>query len=192
MREAEDVAAVAEAIDEPVFVLGHSYGAVCCLEGALLTDNIRRLVLYEPPIPTGRPTSPPDVLDRLHALVDGGELEAALEVFMREVARIPEHELAPYRQLPMWKGRIELAPTIPREMELGRSDTYDLDKFGTLAVPTLLLAGGDSPEFMRRATEAVDSALPDSRVIVLPGQQHVAMDLAPELFVKEVLEFLLA
>jgi pimeloyl-ACP methyl ester carboxylesterase len=157
-----------------------------------LTDNIRRLVLYEPPLPTGRPTSPLDVLERLHTLVDDGELEAALLLFMRKVAKIPEHELAPYRQLPMWKGRIQLAPTIPREMELGRSDTYDLEKFCTLQVPTLLLTGGESPEFMRRATEALNSTLPDSRIIVLPGQQHVAMDLAPELFAREVVGFLLA
>jgi pimeloyl-ACP methyl ester carboxylesterase len=191
-REAEDVAAVIDALGEPASVLGHSYGAVCTLEGALLTENIRRMVLYEPPLPTGHSTNPPGVLDRLHGLVDGGKLEAALELFMREVAKIPEHELAPYRRLPMWKGRIQLAPTIPRELELGRSETYDLEKFGTLQVPTLLLAGGESPAFMRRATEALDSALPNSRVVVLPGQQHVAMDLAPELFVQKVLDFLLA
>jgi pimeloyl-ACP methyl ester carboxylesterase len=192
MREAEDIAAVVDAIGEPAFLLGHSYGAACSLEGALRTDNLRRLVLYEPPLPVGLPINPPGVLDRIQALVDEGELEAALEVFMREVPRIPEHELAPYRKLPMWKGRIQLAPTIPREMALERVYTFDPQRFSGLQVPTMLLLGGDSPEFMRRATEAVDGALPDSRIVVLPGQQHIAMDLVPELFVREVLDFLLA
>jgi len=57
-REFEDVAAVVDAIDGPVDVLGHSYGALCALEAALLTDKIRRLALYEPPVPTGRQMFP--------------------------------------------------------------------------------------------------------------------------------------
>jgi len=37
----------------------------------------------------------------------------------------------------------------------------------------------------------VDSALPASQVVVLPGQQHIAMDTAPDLFVREVKAFLI-
>src|SRR5215470_6685249 len=54
-REFEDVAAVVDGIGEPAFLLGHSYGAVCSLEAALRTKNVRRLVLYEPPIRTKEP-----------------------------------------------------------------------------------------------------------------------------------------
>jgi pimeloyl-ACP methyl ester carboxylesterase len=38
--------------------------------------------------------------------------------------------------------------------------------------------------------ETVSAALPNSRVVVLPGQQHIAMDTAPDLFVREVVAFL--
>jgi hypothetical protein len=38
----------------------------------------------------------------------------------------------------------------------------------------------------------VNAALPNSHIVVMPGQQHVAMDTNPELFVEEVLRFLLA
>src|SRR5437667_5494724 len=38
-REFDDVAAVVDAIAEPVFLLGHSYGAVCALEASLRTRN---------------------------------------------------------------------------------------------------------------------------------------------------------
>src|SRR5688572_5013636 len=34
-REAADIAAVVEMVAEPVILLGHSYGAICCLEAAL-------------------------------------------------------------------------------------------------------------------------------------------------------------
>lgn len=33
-------------------------------------------------------------------------------------------------------------------------------------------------------------ALPDARVVILPGQQHAAMYAAPGLFVSEVVRFL--
>lgn len=37
-REAEDIIAVVEALDEPVDVLGHSYGALCAIEASLRTS----------------------------------------------------------------------------------------------------------------------------------------------------------
>jgi len=49
-REFEDVAAVVDSLGEPANLLGHSYGALCALEAALLTRNVRKLVLYEPGI----------------------------------------------------------------------------------------------------------------------------------------------
>jgi pimeloyl-ACP methyl ester carboxylesterase len=192
MREAEDVAAVVEAIGEPTFVLGHSSGAIFSLEATLLADKVNRLILYEPPIPTGPPQYPPDAPDRMQGLIDSGELEAALELFFREVVKMPEQELAAYRQLPVWQVRIQLAPTIPRELTAIDHYTFDAEKFRNLQTPTLLLIGGDSPRFARQAVELVDSALADSQVVILPGQQHIAMDTDPELFLREALHFLLA
>jgi len=191
MREAEDVVAVLKGIGEPAFVLGHSYGAVCTLEAALLTDNVRRLILYEPPIPTGLPLYPPGFPDRMQTHIDADELEAALEILFREIVRMPEHEFEAYRQLPMWKVRITLTPTIPRELAIDRSYSFNPEKFANLKVPTLLLLGGDSPPLFQRAIETVDSSLSNSKVAIMAGQQHIAMDINPELFVEEVLKFLL-
>jgi len=189
-REFEDVAAVVDAIGGPVFLLGHSYGAVCSLEAAPLTDRVRRLILYEPPLPIGGTFYPPGAPERIQALVDAGDNEAALETFFRDVVRMPEAELASYRQLPVWKVRVALAPTIPRELTLERGYTFRPERFRELAIPTLLLVGGDSPDAFRQATDALQAALPDSRLAVLPGQRHVAMDTAPDLFLEEVRRFL--
>lgn len=189
-REAEDVSAVAEAIGGPVKVLGHSYGAVCGLEAALLTDRIKELVLYEPPIPTGVPMYPPGVPDRMEALIAEGRWEAALEVFFKEVVRMPEDEFTHYRQLPMWERRVQLAPTIPRELAIDRTYEFDAAKFADLHIPVLLMLGGDSPEMFQRATDSVLEAIPHATVSVLPGQQHIAMDTDPGLFIEEVVGFL--
>jgi pimeloyl-ACP methyl ester carboxylesterase len=195
LREAEDVAAVVGAIyqqaGEAVSILGHSYGGLCSLEAALLTDKVNRLILYEPPLPTGLPMYAPDFPGRMQALIDSGQWETALETFIREEVKMPEHELAVYRQLPMWKERIKIAPTIPREMVIDQTYRFNRDKFENFQVPTLLLLGGDSPPIFRQAIETLDTTLPNSRVVIMPGQQHIAMDTNPELFVKEVLKFLL-
>ena len=189
-REAEDVAAVLDAVGEPVFVLGHSYGALVSLEAALLTDNIRRLVLYEPPLPIGPPSYSPDLPGRIQSLIDAGELEEALLVFFREVVEMPERELESYRRLPVWPVRVRLAPTIPREMVAEAEYRFDPEPFSRLSTPSLLLLGGDSPPLFRKAIETLDEVLPDSRVRVMPGQQHIAMDTAPDLFLEELVTFL--
>ncbi len=191
MREAEDVAAVLKGIGEPAFVLGHSYGAVCALEAALLTGNVRRLILYEPPVPTGLPFYPPGVPEQMQTHIDKGELETALSIFFREVVKMPEYEFKMYSQLPMWKVRVALAPTIPRELAIDHFYHFNPEKFTRLQVPTLLLVGGDSPPLFQQAIEKVDSTLPNSKIVSLPNQQHIAMDTNPELFVIEVLQFLL-
>lgn len=189
-REAEDVAAVVEFIGEPVAVLGHSYGAVCSLEAALLTDGISRMALYEPPLPTGVPMYPDGVPDQMQSLLDDGEPERALEMFFVEVVRMPDHELEKYRQLPMWQRRVELAATIPRELAIDRSYEFVPAKFAELQLPVALLLGGDSPEMFRSAITAAKTALPNAIVEVLSGEQHIAMDTNPELFVAKVLGFL--
>ena len=191
-REAEDVAALVEAIGEPVNVLGHSYGALCALEAALLRPP-RRLILYEPPISVGdhAPYSDRDgFIGRLEALLEAGEREAVVLTFMREAVQMPPDELDQVRAAPSFPGRVAAAHTIPRELRAQASYRLRPERFAGLQVPTRLLLGGASPAFFRDATALVRSALPLAEVMVLPGQQHVAIDTAPDLFVQAVVEFL--
>jgi hypothetical protein len=68
----------------------------------------------------------------------------------------------------------------------------DPGKLKELHTPNLLLLGGNSPEFVRRATEMLQETLQNVKTVILDGQQHVAMETAPEMLQKEVLSFLLA
>lgn len=191
LREAEDIAAVVDAIGKPVSIIGHSYGGICTLESALLTDKIRRLILYEPPIPVDKPIYPPGVPEKMQVLIDANNLEPALEIFLKEVVRMPDEELEKYRQLPVYKKRIQIVPTIPRELTIEKTYAFQPVKFADMKVPVLLLLGGDSPAVFRESTELVHSALSTSRTVILPGEKHIAMDTNPELFVEEVMKFLL-
>jgi pimeloyl-ACP methyl ester carboxylesterase len=190
-REVADIVAVVEAIGEPVALLGHSYGALCGLEAALVTAQIDRLILYEPGLATGIPLYPPGVPERMQALIDRGELEAVVDVLFREVVRMPDHELATYRQSPLWADRLPLAATIPREMAAELAYHFDAARFAELQTATMLLQGGDSPPVLRQATELVAAALPNSKIVILAGQQHIAYRTHPEMFARETLRFLL-
>jgi pimeloyl-ACP methyl ester carboxylesterase len=191
MREAEDIAAVIESIDEPVFLLGHSYGAIASLEAALLMDNIKRLILYEPPLPLGIQPYPPGVPEKMQTAIDSNRNEAALEIFFKEVVKMPDYEFEKYSRLPVYNRRIELAPTIPRELTIDRTYSFEQEKFKNLDIPVLLLLGGDSPFFFKEAIRVLNETLPNNKLIVFPGQQHVAMDTNTDLFVKEVRKFLM-
>lgn len=189
-REAEDVAAVVESIDDPVVLLGHSYGALCALEAARLTDGLRGLVLYEPPIPIGgHQAASADDLAAMRAHLDAGEDEAALVVFFTEVADVPPAQLDVLRSAPNWPARVAAAHTAYREARAADAYAFDPARFDGMTTPTLLLAGGESPTWFREAIDALEAALPDSRVAVLEGQEHVAMNTAPERFVEAVLAF---
>ncbi len=86
-QEFEDVAAVADSLGEPPVLLAHSYGALCALEAALLTRNIRKLVLYDPGIEVaGEEIYAPEVIERLEELLEAGDRDAVVATTMREVA----------------------------------------------------------------------------------------------------------
>lgn len=173
-----------------VSLLGHSYGALCSLEAALRAPHLKRLILYEPPIPQGSPLTPPSLLARLEDLLAAGDREGVVETFLREGARVPPHELELLKRASAWKSRVAAAHTIPRELAASESYCFEPTRFGALDVPTLLLLGGESPSFFRTALETAHGALANSRLTVLAGQRHTAMDTAPELFVREVTAFL--
>ncbi len=187
-REYEDVAAVVEWAGDGVDLLGHSHGGACAVEAALLTDRVGRLVLYEAPM--GYIKSAPEIVSRLEELLAAGERDELLAVFLAEVAGLPADQIALMRSLPAWEGRLAAAGTIPREERVTREYVFDPERFRELRVPTLLLQGGDSPAPFMQAAEALHAVLPNSRIAVMPGQRHAAMDTGTELFTREVLSFL--
>lgn len=190
IKEAEDIAAVALSIDEPIFILGHSYGGLVALEAALHIDNLKKLILYEPPVPAGLPLYPEGTIEKMQTYIDNNKNEAALEVMLREVVEMPDYEFEKYRKLPVYQRRIELAPTIPREIMVELDFEFLPDRYKNFNVPTMLLLGGDSPEIFHEITNLLDKVLPNSRMVSMDGQQHIAMDTNTELFTQTVIDFL--
>jgi pimeloyl-ACP methyl ester carboxylesterase len=189
-REFEDLTAVIDGVGREVSVLAHSYGAVCALEAALRAPLVRRLVLYEPPLPVGLQMYAPGLLERLVELLAAGDREGVVTTFLTNIVKMPAADLDSVRDTAGWPGRIAAAHTIPREMRIADDYQPDFARFATLRIPTLLLLGGDSPQFLVEATRRLQKTISGVSCVVMPGQQHVAMDTAPDLFLEHVVAFL--
>jgi pimeloyl-ACP methyl ester carboxylesterase len=189
-REFEDVAAVVESLDTPTMLLGHSYGALLALEAALLTRRLFGLVLYEPVIADDGPSPfPEEMMARLEESIRAGEGGAAVVMFMREFVGLSAEQLAAMRSSPDWPVRVAAAHTLAREQRAEERYRFQPERFADLRIPVLLLLGSDSPGYFRTALERLGTALPNSRLVVMPGQQHIAMITAPELFARVIVDF---
>jgi pimeloyl-ACP methyl ester carboxylesterase len=189
-QEFDDVAALVDSIGAPVFLLGHSYGAIVSLEAAARAKSVAALVLYEPPLSTETdPFVEPSVLGRLEGLLARGDREALMVTFLREVVPMPAEEVALLQAAPNWPSRLATAHTIPREQRATNAYRLKAADFANFRVPTLLLLGGESSAFFRLAIDVVKAALPGAKVLELPGQKHVAMNTAPAMFVQVLVDF---
>jgi pimeloyl-ACP methyl ester carboxylesterase len=192
-RENEDVAAFVRAIGEPVYLLGHSFGGICALETALRNTRVQKLILYEPPIPVkGIVTQPEGIIQRLEALLTVGDREGVLTTFVREVLQMPEADFEIFRASPIWASRVAAAYTLPRELRAQAGYHFNTEHFKGFTAPTLLLSGEQSHARFHAATNLLAETLPNRRIVTLLGQKHNAMDTAPDLFVREVINFLQA
>lgn len=142
-------------------------------------------------VAVGVQITPAGTRAKIETLIERGEREEALLTFFREVVRVPENQLETMKLHPAWQGRVAAVHTVAREIGLESEYRLDFDRLRLIRTPTLLLLGGDSPAFFHEATRRVDAALPDNRILELPGQQHIAMDLIPDRFVSAVRSFLI-
>jgi pimeloyl-ACP methyl ester carboxylesterase len=194
-REYEDLAAVTNwlAADSggPIDVAGHSFGGRVGLGAALLTDRLRRLVVYEgAPAPSGLAFQDVELLARLDRLEAAGDLDGLMATFMTEVVGLSAADLAAYRASPTWPIRAAAAPTAIRELRAEANPAAGLDVLGQVRIPVLQLLGGASPAVFRAGTEALAARLADGRIVVLEGQRHAAHHTDPGAFTAAIEAFL--
>jgi pimeloyl-ACP methyl ester carboxylesterase len=195
-REFEDVAAVVEAVAEnsrsPVDVYGHSHGGIVAFGAATLTSNIRKLVLYEGwPVPDPQVYALPSELEeRLDALLAEGKRDEVVETLFRELESMSDDDMEALRAAPSWPGRVAAAHTITREVRAETEALLEPEAAARITGPVLLLTGANSSDPSKPDIEAVAAALPNARITVLEGQEHVADILAPKVFSDHLLAFL--
>jgi pimeloyl-ACP methyl ester carboxylesterase len=186
--EAQDIAAVVRSIDEPVFLLGHSYGAQVALACALeLPDRVRKLVLYEAPWPEAIDAQ---AMAGLEAFASAGDWERFALNFFGDLLALPPVELQALQASEQWPPIVADARATLGDLRALTRYGFDPERFRALRMPVLLQIGSESPRELY-ITDALAAVLPDVRVGTLPGQAHEGMTTAPALYGEAVSGFLL-
>ena len=188
-KEVEDIVAVVAAQPGPVFVLGHSFGAVCAFEAAFHTAKIARLALYEPPV---RAADHSATLARMEQMIRAGDREKALMTFMTDIVLMSADEVASMRSRPSWAGLLATVESSVRQDRALSQYRFDPVRARAMTAPTLLMLGSKttSPE-LKRSIDSLRETLPHYTLRVFEGQEHNAMDTIPQEFAATLSSFLL-
>ena len=187
--EGGDVLAVIQPIDQPVYLLGHSYGAQAALAAAAEgPDRVRKLVLYEP--------AWPDVIDapalaRLEKFAQAGDWDVFATTFFHERLHVPLKDLEELRSTALWPPIIADAKASLGDLRALSRYGFSAERFRPLRMPVLLQIGTESPRDLY-VTDALAAVLPNASIQELNGQAHEGMTTAPAMYAAAVTRFLLS
>jgi pimeloyl-ACP methyl ester carboxylesterase len=175
--EIADLAAVLAAAGGAAVLVGHSSGAQLALEAAARGLPMSRVVAYEPPyvVAGTRPEPGADLADRLATLPPA----EATALFLHEGVGLPAEVVDSMAGSPEFGFMQTLAHTLPYDSALG--GVASLPGLARIAVPTLVLDGGESPDWMRAGAAAAAAAVPGAAYRTVPGEDHSILH-HPEVF----------
>ena len=176
-REIEDLAAVLEEAGGEAFVWGMSSGAVLALDSAARLRGIRKLALYEAPliVDDSRATTGDD-WRQIGEAVAADRRSDAVRIFLKSVG-VPGPFVALMRLMPMWSKLKAVAHTLPYDGAIvednQRGKPLPSGRWASVTVPALVMDGGKSAGWMRRANAALANVLPNAEYRTLEGQTHM-------------------
>lgn len=186
-REIEDLNALIGVAGGSASVWGLSSGAILALTAAARGLAINKLALQEPPLfVAAQDRHPPtDFLDHLTTLIAAGRRGDAVTYFMTKGMGAPGFVIPLLHLMPgAWPKLEAVAHTLPYDAQLlevyGMGKPLSEEDWRSVTVPTLVMAGSESPAFLRHDAQALAEALPDSRLLTQKGLGHTKQ-LAPKL-----------
>jgi pimeloyl-ACP methyl ester carboxylesterase len=179
-REIEDLDALIGAAGGSAYVWGLSSGAALALRAAASGSAINKLALHEPPFIVGAADRKPpqDFLQHLRQLIADDRRGDAVRYFLTTGMGAPSFVVGMMRIMPgVWRKLTAVAHTLPYDAALldGYMDGRPLpaNRWTGVTMPTIVLAGSESPESMRRGSEAAAAALPHATLVCKKGLGHM-------------------
>jgi pimeloyl-ACP methyl ester carboxylesterase len=172
-REFEDLDAILAAAGGSAHLYGTSSGAALALLATAAGRPVNKLALWEPPyiLEGTRKLPPADTASIYRAFVAEGRRDKAAEYFMAEVVGMPAEFVAMAKESPWWPAQEAIAHTLAYDATI-MGDYSVPAEAKSVTVPTQVLTGGASDDWMKAGNQAVLDALPNATHRVLPDQQH--------------------
>jgi pimeloyl-ACP methyl ester carboxylesterase len=174
-REIEDIEALIDRAGGMAFLFGHSSGAVLALKAAaqLGARKIAKLALYEPPFNTGSEEDKQSFAlfsEQITELLVAGKHDEALILFLQDM--MPPEMLEGMQQSSEWARMKATAPTIAYDNAVLEDGEIPTAIGQSVMIPTLILNGDSSPDFMQEAAHTLADVLPNSYSKTLQNQAH--------------------
>ncbi len=190
-REVDDLIAFVEVMPRPRDLFAHSSGALLALNAIERGLEVRRLVLYEPPMAAVRtPLLGLDLPDRIDALVALGDRDGALDLFFHEGMDQLAMDVQRLRDGPRWQDQMRYVQTGSYDVRITRTYEVRQERLDLLDVAALFLLGTLSPAWMQEGVRRFAALVPGSRLELLDGQGHNAQFQAPDVLAAAINSFL--
>lgn len=175
-REAEDLRAVIDVIGGEAAVMGHSSGAVLALFAAGLGLPCTHLFLSEPPFRFGAAEPPPDLPERLQALVDAGRPADAVTLFQREAVGLPDAVVEEIRASAAFDALVPLAQSAVYDAILTRAVATPTAAMIGIEVGVTVLRGEPTYPMLVVAADQLVTLMPHAELVVVPESHDHAVD----------------
>jgi pimeloyl-ACP methyl ester carboxylesterase len=151
---------------------GFSSGSVLALKAAArLSGKVMKLALLEPPLNEDDAQSRQKFKERsdhMARLLEDGKNGDAVEFFLSDM--LPPEVLEGMKQSPDWKVMEGVAPTLAYDNVVMGDGSVPTEAARAATMPTLVLDGGESPEFKHAVADALADAMPHAERKTLEGQ----------------------
>ena len=177
-REIEDLEALVNEAGGSVFMYGISSGAALALEAVKKIPGVKKLALYESPfiVDSSRPPLPENNAATFSQLIAANRRGDAVARFMKQV-EVPSFVVFMMRFFPMWKSLKAVAHTLPYDIMITESNQLGkplpTNRWTYITVPTLVMDGGKSPQWMRNGMKSLSTVLSNAKYRTLEGQTHI-------------------
>ena len=171
-REIEDIDALIEHAGGKAYLFGVSSGAALSLQAAakLGAAKVSKLAIYDAPF--GQPQRQFDEQKaRVNELVKTGQPGDAASYFLSAIGTPPK-ALEEMKHSPAWEAMKKIDFTLAYDYEVLGDGQVPEDVAKAITVPTLVMNGEKSMDFMHAAAARMASLAPDGRHTTIKGQAH--------------------
>lgn len=171
-REIEDIGALLDDAGGSGYLYGVSSGGALALQAAaqLGPAKVTKLAIYDPPYGQ-EPEDFATQKQRVGELVRTGERGEAAAYFLSAIGTPPE-ALEAMKRSPDWEAIKKIDFTLVYDYAVLGDGDVPQEIVKTIRVPTLVMTGEKSMDFMASAADRIAALVPQSQRKTLKGQAH--------------------